>query len=80
MSCIFFPLIELFNREGANEVVVAELIRYFNYNLDIPITVKRHHTGSLDISIAVKRHFDDSLDVAIDGKRHFSYTLPSGGA
>jgi microcystin-dependent protein len=74
LSSIFFPLIELFNREGANEVVVAGLTRYFNYNLDIPITVKRHHTYSFDIPIAVKRHFTDSLDVAINVKRHFSFS------
>ena len=74
MSCTFFPLIELFNRGGASEIVVAELTRYFNYNLDIPITVKRHSTYSLDIPIAVKRHFVDSLDVAINGKRHFAFS------
>ena len=64
----------MFNHAGASDIVVAALTRYFNYNLDIPITVKRHHTYSLDIPIAVKRHFIDSLDVAINGKRHFGFS------
>ena len=72
LSSIFFPLIELYNRARVSEV--AAIVRYFNYNLDIPITVKRHFTNSLDIAIAPKRHFDYSLDVAINGKRHFGYT------
>jgi len=64
----------LFNHAGANEIVVAQLTRYFNYNLDIPITVKRHQEYSLDIPIAVKRHSTNSLDVAINGQRHFSFS------
>ena len=64
----------MFNHGGASEIVIAELTRYFNYNLDIPITVKRHNTYSFDIPIAVKRHFTDSLDVAINVKRHFSFS------
>lgn len=79
MSCIFFPLIELYNRGALSEIVVAQLVRYFNYNLDIPITIGRHLNNSLDIPIAVGRHLSDSLDVAIDGKRHLGYSLPLGG-
>jgi hypothetical protein len=72
LNSTFFPLIELYNRARVSEV--ASIVRYFNYNLDIPITVKRHSTYSLDIAIAAKRHFNDFLDVAINGKRHFGYT------
>ena len=72
MSSTFFPLIELYNRARVSEV--AAIVRYFNYNLDIPITVGRHLNNSLDIPIAVGRHLSGSLDVAIDGKRHFGYT------
>ncbi|MGD0643788.1 MAG: phage tail protein [Candidatus Bathyarchaeia archaeon] len=74
MSSTFFPLIELFNRGGAVELEVAELTRYFNYSLDVPITVKRHFNYSLDIPVSVKRHVVDSLDVAINVKRHFAFS------
>jgi microcystin-dependent protein len=74
LSSTFFPLIELFNR-GAGELKVAELIRYFNYGLDVPISVKRHFNYSLDIPVSVKRHFVDCLDVALDVKRHFAFSV-----
>ena len=80
LELYFFPLNRVVQSRGRGMLMLRQLVRYFNYNLDIPITVKRHFTYSLDIAISVKRHFNDSLDVAINGKRHFGYTLPSGGA
>jgi microcystin-dependent protein len=58
----------------AVELEVAELTRYFNYGLDVPITVKRHFNGDLDVPVSVKRHFVNSLDVAINVKRHFAFS------
>ena len=69
----FFPLNRVV-QSRSGELVVAEIVWYFNYNLDIPITVKRHYTYSLDFPIAAKRHFTNSLDVAISGRRHFSFS------
>jgi microcystin-dependent protein len=74
LSSTFFPLIELFNRGVAEELEVAELTRYFNYGLDVPITVKRHFNYNVDVPVSVKRHFVDSLDVAINVKRHFAFS------
>lgn len=65
-------LIELFNLGVTVELEVAELTRYFNYSLDVPITVKRHFNYNVYVPVSVKRHFVDSLDVAINGKRHFA--------
>ena len=52
---------------------VAEIIRYFNINLDIPITIKRHPAFSLDIPITVKKHVNESLDIPIYVLRHLSF-------
>ena len=74
MSSTFFPLIELYQSRSRGRLQLQNVTRYFNYNLDIPITVKRHFNYSLDIPISAKRHFVDSLDVAINVKRHFSFS------
>jgi len=58
----------------AVELEVAKLTRYFNYSLDVPITVKRHFNYNLDIPVFVKRHFVDCLDVAINFTRHFAFS------
>ena len=62
------------NRQAAVELEIAKLTRYFNYSLDVPITVKRHFNYNLDIPISVKRHFVNSMDVAINVKRHFTFS------
>ena len=58
----------------AEELEVAELTRYFNYSVNVPISVKRHFNYSVDVPVSVKRHFVDSLDVAINVKRHFAFS------
>ena len=64
----------MFNHGVAVELEVANLTRYFNYVLDVPITVKRHFNYDLDVPVSVKRHFVNSLDVAINVKRHFAFS------
>ena len=80
LSSTFFPLIELFNRISGT-IAIADVTRYFNYNLDVPITVKRHFNlysgcsnfsqrgiliNCLDVAINVKRHFVFSTDFEVD--------------
>ena len=74
LNSTFFPLIELYNRLTGT-IPTANVIRYFNYNLDEPITVRRHLSYSKDMAIASKRHFDCCLDSATNVKRHFLFIL-----
>ncbi len=55
----------MFNR-GAGELEAAELTRYFNYRLDVPISIKRHFNYSMDVPVSVKRHFVFSTDFEVD--------------
>jgi microcystin-dependent protein len=73
LNSTFFPLIELYNRISGT-IPTADVKRYFNYSLDVPITVKRHFNYDLDVPVSVKRHFINSMDVAINVKRHFSFS------
>ena len=57
----------------AVELEVAELTRYFNYGLDVPITVRQHFNYNLDIPITVQSHFNDQLDVPINAIQHFNF-------
>jgi microcystin-dependent protein len=64
----------LFNQEAATELEVARTTRYFSFNSDSPIFVKRHSAFSFDIPITIKNHFNESFDIPIFVKRHFSFS------
>ena len=71
---IFFPLLKVYKRIiGIIQIVIANVTRYFNCNLDIAIMIRQHFNYNLDIPIAVTKHFNDQLDVAINGTRHHNY-------
>jgi microcystin-dependent protein len=64
----------LYKRRSLGTTNTANVTRYFDFNSDVPITVKRHFTESVDIGIMTKRHHTLSSDIPVNAKRAFNYT------